>query len=96
MVLVTHVATRGRNGFDQWVESFQLQTSSNAHTEVFQFLRHNNGDVMTFSANSDRDTTVLASLPADTCARSIRLFPVAYRAWKSMRWEVYGCSVGEE
>ena len=73
--------------------SFQLETSIDDVT--FERLGDSVGDVITFAANSDRDTMVNASVPVDTCAKFLRLFPVDYRAWKSMRWEVFGCTVGD-
>ena len=86
------VATKGRNQHSQWVTKYQLKYAlwSNEQDFVYVTSSANGGDVMTFNANSDRDSVVENEIPY-VFARFLRLCPVEWFSHISLRWEVYGC-----
>ena len=86
------VATKGRNQYSQWVTKYQLKYAlwSNEQDFVYVTSSANGGDVMTFNANTDRDSVVENEF-AVISVRFLRLCPVEWFAHISLRWEVYGC-----
>ena len=88
---VVRVETKGRNSFNQWVTSYQLATSLTGDEADFEYVTSSaDGAVVTFNANSDRDTIVSNSF-SPRVARFVRLNPQTWNSYISLRWEVYGC-----
>ena len=90
---VFKVETQGRSSdvYDQWVTSYQLATSLTGDEADFEYVTSSaDGAVVTFNANSDRDTIVSNSF-SPRVARFVRLYPQTWNGEISMRWEVYGC-----
>ena len=44
-----------------------------------------------FTANIDIQTKVVNELPVGTVARFVRLLPLTYEGYPSLRWELVGC-----
>ena len=79
---ITAVATQGRNN-NQWVTSYTISHSSDGTTYI---------DVpTTFNANTDRNTVAERDVVPTITARYVRLHPLTWNSWPSVRWEIYGC-----
>ena len=91
---VTKVETQGRNVNEQWVTSYQLATSLTGDEADFEYVTSSaDGAVVTFNANSDRDTIVSNSF-SPRVARFVRLYPQAWNTYIALRWEVFRCGCG--
>ena len=95
---VSRVETQGRQYPNtlryNWVTSYQLATSLTGDEADFEYVTSSaDGVVVTFNANSDRDTIVSNSF-SPRVARFVRLYPQTWNEYISMRWEVYGCYFG--
>lgn len=77
--LVTGVVTKGRYGSDQWVTNFEVLTSNDGK-------KFGNG--MEFVGNTDADTKVFSAFPTALTARFIKIRPLAWHNYISMRCEV--------
>ena len=86
------VSTKGRNNYSQWVTKYQLKYSLSSSEASFEYVTSSptGGDIVTFIANSDRDSVVENEF-AMIFARFFRLCPLEWHLHISMRWEVYGC-----
>ena len=90
------VATKGRNEvvpkYYQCVTKYQLKYSLSSSEASFEYVTSSptGGDIITFNANSDRDSVVENEF-AMIFARFFRLCPLEWHGHISMRWEVYGC-----
>ncbi|XP_078374702.1 EGF-like repeat and discoidin I-like domain-containing protein 3 isoform X1 [Oculina patagonica] len=90
-IIITRLATQGRNGFTQWVTSYNLQYSDDRVN--FRYYREQGAtDKKVFNGNTDQDTVVYHELNPPIRARYIRFRPVARHIHISMRVELYGCS----
>ncbi|XP_027044413.1 uncharacterized protein LOC113672335 [Pocillopora damicornis] len=87
---VSHVATQGRNGYNQWVTRYMLQHGSN-ELHFLHYREHGQPDYKVFAGNTDRDTIVSHLLSSPVSARFIRFLPTAWHGHVSMRVEIYGC-----
>jgi len=85
---ITHLATQGRNGHDQWVTSYKVEYSDNG-ASFYCYQEHGTDKI--FTANSDRDTIVYNVVSPPITARYIRIVPRAFLNHISMRMEIYGC-----
>jgi len=78
--LVTGVVTKGRyQYYDQWVTKFEVLTSNDGK-------KFGNG--MEFVGNTDADTKVFSAFPTALTARFIKIRPLAWHNYISMRCEV--------
>ncbi|PFX33163.1 Neuropilin-2 [Stylophora pistillata] len=89
---VTRVATQGRDGYDQWVTSFELQYSVNEITFT-SYKEVVGGNPKMFTGNSDSETAVYNILKPPITTRYIRILPIAWSTSIAMRIEIYGCTV---
>jgi len=91
-VTVTAVQTQGRYDAPEWVKTFNLAISTDG--ETFAYIVEN-GDVIEFDANIDRDSVATNALPAPMHAQYVRIFP---RSWHgqyiSMRAGLLACFIG--
>ena len=85
------LATQGRADENQWVTSYQLKTSVTGLELEFEHVTSSSGDIVTFNANSDRDTVVTNTF-SPRVARYVRLYPQTWNVHIALRWEVYGCA----
>ncbi|XP_078346805.1 uncharacterized protein LOC144632074 [Oculina patagonica] len=88
-VKVTMVATQGRQDFDQWVTKYRVSYSNDGI--IFQDYEEE-GHVKIFDGNTDRDTIVRNKLQNPIITRYIRINPISYLGWISLRAEFYGCT----
>ena len=77
------IETQGRLNADQWVEEYKLKTSVDGVT----WTDYNGGQA--FQANHDRNTRVVNYLDPPISAMGIRLHPIGFNNWMSMRLEAY-------
>ncbi|XP_066022495.1 EGF-like repeat and discoidin I-like domain-containing protein 3 [Pocillopora verrucosa] len=87
---VTHMATQGRNAYNQWVKKFRIQYSDDGVNFSFYQIPGQNFP-KEFIANQDSDTVVFQQIHPSIKARYIRLLPTIWHNHISMRMELYGC-----
>ena len=81
---ITAVATQGRGNGDEWVTSYTIwHSTDNSRYHTVSNI---------FAANSDRNTVVEHDMVPTITARYLRLHPLAWHSWPSLRWEIYGCA----
>ncbi|XP_078348383.1 uncharacterized protein LOC144633376 [Oculina patagonica] len=88
-VNVTMVATQGRQDLDQWVTKYRVSYSNDGI--IFQDYEEE-GHVKIFDGNTDRDTIFRNKLQNPIITRYIRINPISYYAWISLRAEFYRCT----
>ena len=93
-VNVHSVITQGRQEWDQWVTSYQIQYSPDNVQD--RFVRDSNGAVREFSGNWDRNTKVENVLSLPTTARSVALLALTWHGFVCLRFEVTGCKAPRE
>ena len=93
-VNVHSVITQGRQDWDQWVTSYQIQYSPD--NVQYNLVRDSNGAVRAFSGNWDRNTKVENVLSLPTTARSVALHALDWHGQVSLRFDVTGCQVARE
>ena len=90
---VQQVITQGRQDFNQWVREYRVSYSLDDVT--FVRARSTSGHVRLFGGNRDRSTRVTSTFDAPLVARYVRLHPVRWGGWISLRWELTGCAYGK-
>ncbi|KAL9955604.1 hypothetical protein ACROYT_G036949 [Oculina patagonica] len=90
-VKVTMVATQGRQDAYQWVTKYRVSYSNDGN---FFEDYDEGGYVKTFDGNTDRDTIVRNKLQNPIITRYIRINPISYYHWISLRADFYGCTSG--
>lgn len=76
---ISGVVTQGRYDFTQWVTSYKVEYSTN-ETNWFWVDNEN-----VFTGNSDQNTKVTNSFTTNVSARYIKIYPVTFNGWPSMR-----------
>ncbi|XP_078346362.1 uncharacterized protein LOC144631716 isoform X2 [Oculina patagonica] len=90
---VTKIGTRGRSEAAQWVTEYKVSYSFDGG--YFEFYKHDPyGDARVFKGNSDMNSLVINPLDPPIIARYIRIQPVKYYGFMSLRMELYGCRSG--
>ncbi|XP_078346610.1 uncharacterized protein LOC144631901 [Oculina patagonica] len=90
---VTKIGTQGRGDAGQWVTEYKVSYSFDGG--YFEFYKHDPyGAERVFKGNSDQNSLVINPLDPPIIARYIRIQPVKYRSWMSLRMELYGCRSG--
>lgn len=88
---VTKVATQGRqNCCDQWVTSYAVSYRLVSPYWVYH-MSHGNKKV--FPGNYDRHSIVTHEFVPAFHARLVKIHPLSYNSWISMRIELYGCPI---
>ncbi|XP_022792632.1 coagulation factor VIII-like [Stylophora pistillata] len=88
---VTKVATQGRQDCcDQWVTSYAVSYSLVSPYWVY-YMSH--GKKMVFPGNFDRHSIVTHEFVPAFHARRVKIHPLSYHKWISMRIELYGCPI---
>ncbi|KAL9955702.1 hypothetical protein ACROYT_G037062 [Oculina patagonica] len=90
-VKVTMVATQGRQDAYQWVSKYRVSYSNDG---IFFQDYEEGGHVKIFDGNTDRDTVVRNKLQNPIITRYIRINPISYYGWISLRADFYGCYPG--
>nr|XP_039256811.1 lactadherin-like isoform X1 [Styela clava] len=82
---VAGVITQGRPIHGEWVKTFRAKCGSSISS-----LRHitENGNAKIFNGNTDMDTKVINLFPSPMTCRYIRLEPLSWIGFNSMRFEV--------
>ncbi|XP_070397542.1 SCO-spondin-like [Dermacentor albipictus] len=86
---LTAVVTKGREEAAQWVTSYTVQHSNNAHR--WSTIKDTNGDDVVFPGNFDASTAVTRVFPRPVSARYLRIVPVTWKNWIALQLEVLGC-----
>ncbi|XP_077527874.1 hemocytin-like isoform X2 [Haemaphysalis longicornis] len=86
---ITAVVTQGRPVASQWVTSYMVQYSNNAHR--WSTIKDANGDDLVFPGNFDASTQVTRVFPKPVSARYLRIVPVTWNNWIALQLEVLGC-----
>ncbi|XP_071952032.1 hemocytin-like isoform X2 [Antedon mediterranea] len=89
---VTGVITQGRNGYPQWVTSYEFLYSMNG--TKFQTIKDANEQNVEFEGNSDKDTKVTNMFSSPVSVRVVRIHPTNWCDRISMRFELLGCKDG--
>ncbi|XP_078348205.1 uncharacterized protein LOC144633246 isoform X1 [Oculina patagonica] len=94
ITMVTKIATQGSPNEPRWVTDYKVSYSLIGG--YFKFYRQpsNNSFDMVFQANIDNNNTVFNTLDPAIVARFIRLHPVKFHGWISLRMELFGCNSG--
>ncbi|KAL9978627.1 hypothetical protein ACROYT_G016164 [Oculina patagonica] len=87
---VTKVATQGRQDKDQWVTKYSISYSP-ARTHWVYVMTH--GKKTMFAGNFDRNSVVTHEILPPFHAYLVKIHPVSYYGWMSMRVELYGCPI---
>eukprot|EP00057_Strongylocentrotus_purpuratus_P014994 XP_011669468.1 PREDICTED: uncharacterized protein LOC105440709 [Strongylocentrotus purpuratus] len=88
---ITSVATQGRQDENQWVTSYRLACSTDGTTfYTVQGISAYPRAVRIFTGNADRNTIVTNTLPVPQICRYVRLMPVKWFGYISLRMEIYG------
>ena len=76
---ISGVVTQGRYNYPQWVTSYKVEYSTNG-TNWFWVDSEN-----VFTGNTDSNTKVTNSFNTNVSARYIRIYPVTFQGYRSMR-----------
>ena len=81
--LIHDVITQSHDSIVEWVTSYRIASSQDGVSwdEI----------AVNFTANTDMQTKVVNELPAGTVAQFVRLLPLTYHRYPSLRWELVGC-----
>ena len=92
---VETIATQGRpsRAYAQWVTSYKFAYSV-TDVEPYIFTLDPACNEKVFDGNTDQNSVVNHDLETTVEARCVRLYPQTWEAHISLRWEVYGCDVG--
>ena len=90
--VVKKVAIQGRAGNAEWVTTYKLshETTTGDFVDVSGPY---DDEAIVFVGNSDSDTAVTSNVEPNVETRRLRLHPITYSRFKSLRWEVYGTHV---
>ncbi|CAH3028258.1 unnamed protein product, partial [Porites evermanni] len=87
---ITYVATQGRADDVQWIKKYKLQFGDDGSS--FEGFKQEGENVdKVFLGNSDSGTVVTHVLIPPIKARYVRLLPVEWHNYISLRTELYGC-----
>ncbi|KAL3219653.1 hypothetical protein MRX96_030207 [Rhipicephalus microplus] len=86
---LTAVVTKGREEAAQWVTSYTVQHSNNAHR--WNTIKDVDGNNLVFTGNFDASTAVTRAFPRAVSARYLRIVPVTWKNWIALQLEVLGC-----
>ena len=94
MMVIVQVGLKNRGSLTfQYVTEYKLSfTQIPGETNIW--VTGNDGNPLIFAEITREDRLVINNLPALVTAKAVRLWPVAYRSWPCLRWELFGCSIG--
>ncbi|ELU06876.1 hypothetical protein CAPTEDRAFT_110129, partial [Capitella teleta] len=89
--LVRGIVTWGRRyGSAQYVETFKIEYRIDGSSDWTNYT-DTSGSRLTFAGNETYQP-VLNDFAESIVARYIRLYPLSWKLWPTMRWEVLGCA----
>ncbi|KAJ7382983.1 hypothetical protein OS493_031485 [Desmophyllum pertusum] len=94
ITMVTKIATQASYGGFQWVTEYKVSYSFDGGYFKFHRQATNDSFDQVFQGNRDNNSTVINILDPPIVARFIRLHPVKFHGWISLRMELYGCNSG--
>ena len=86
-IISTIIYARPNGGDSQWVKTYYFQYSINGVDFIDAYNDNNNN---TFNGNDDNITGVFSLLNQTVIAKSVRIIPIEYNNWKSLRIEIFG------
>ncbi|ELU09674.1 hypothetical protein CAPTEDRAFT_208328 [Capitella teleta] len=90
--LVGGIVTWGRrHGTKQCVETFKIEYRIEGSSDWTKYT-NTSGSLLTFVGNKETYQPALNDFAESILARYIRLYPLSWEIWPSMRWEVLGCA----
>ncbi|XP_035224885.1 hemocytin-like, partial [Stegodyphus dumicola] len=91
---LTGVKIQGRDMVPQWVTAFTVSYSKDGAT--WSYIMDATGNKAIFPGNYDSNSVSIVYFPQPVKAQFIRINPVAWENWISMRLEILGCFPEEE
>ncbi|KAL5005599.1 hypothetical protein ScPMuIL_016757 [Solemya velum] len=91
---VTGIATKGRNQVrqhNQWVTSYSV--AYRADCSNWRTIGDSIGNTKVFDGNTDTNSLVVHNLTTPVRARFVRLLPVEWHVYVSMRFGIIGCDI---
>ncbi|GIX94553.1 SCO-spondin, partial [Caerostris darwini] len=88
-VKVTGIITKGDPELQQWVKSYNVAYSNDSID--WKKTQNVHGKVKEFHGNNDQDSPVINLLPISIISRYIRIIPVKWHRWTSLRVSLLGC-----
>ena len=88
---IENIATEGLNQIESWVKAYRLSHSTNGID--FKTISDENGFEIDFVGNKDSLTFSVNELSFN--ATHVRLLPQSWNNRIALRWELFGCPVGE-
>ncbi|KAL9955698.1 hypothetical protein ACROYT_G037058 [Oculina patagonica] len=89
---VTTISTQGRQDASEWVTKYNVSYGYDGI--LFRYYQENGEDAKIFDGNKNRHTVVSHKLKNPFITRYIRINPVSFHGWISLRAEFYGCRSG--
>ncbi|ELU06584.1 hypothetical protein CAPTEDRAFT_137702, partial [Capitella teleta] len=80
-----------RHGSTQYVETFKIEYRIDGSSDWTKYTDIS-GSLLTFAGNEDTYQPVLNDFAERIVARYIRLYPLSWEEWPTMRWELLGCA----
>ncbi|ELU13378.1 hypothetical protein CAPTEDRAFT_49155, partial [Capitella teleta] len=90
---ITGMVTLGRANpkQDQYVETFKIKYRSDETDPLTDYINAEGSEVSIFVGNEIRNESVFNGLNATILARYIRLYPLQYNQYPTLRWELFCC-----
>ncbi|ELU12027.1 hypothetical protein CAPTEDRAFT_56035, partial [Capitella teleta] len=91
--LIAGIVTLGRTkaDFDQYIKTFQIKYRSDESDPFTAYTNAEGSEVSIFVANEFRNESVFNGFNATILARYVRLYPLEYNDYPTLRWELFGC-----
>ncbi|XP_057296244.1 discoidin, CUB and LCCL domain-containing protein 1-like [Hydractinia symbiolongicarpus] len=86
---IDKIGTKGLNGGNTWVKSYELKYSNGG--ELKSYLSLDQTHPKEFPGNTDTDSLVINKLESGIYARKVRIIPKTSKFETCMRFELYGC-----
>ena len=86
---VNYLTTQGHATEVEFVTSYKIKYLSSDQS-TWQTITSNGNEVI-FEGNFDQSTPRLHYMPPGVITRGLRLIPVTWSGWISLRWQLYGC-----
>ncbi|XP_041477638.1 uncharacterized protein LOC121425593 [Lytechinus variegatus] len=83
------IVLQGRSDLNQWVTGYKVQYRPDGQS-TFTDIEDDDGDAITFTGNSDRNTPVTSKFPLPVVTRYVRILPASWHGYISMRFELLG------
>ena len=75
---------------DEYVTMYTLERQV-VYGDVYTPITDEHGDTIQFTGNVDKNSHRANELPAGTIAVQLKLIPISWNDYISVRWNIYGC-----